>query len=416
MCQYKQHKWGEKWCYFLCCGIIPNKIFIFVNELIYIYMNLVYFVFLTFLISAAVGWVAIPRIVIIAKMKRLFDAPNNRKVHKEAVPRLGGISFFPGSMFAFATMLGLRYYFGFELGLAREGYLIVEFLFMISGMFLLFFIGLADDLVGVGFKNKFIAQLFAATMLIFAGLSIDNFEGLLWIEHLPMWLSSIVTVVVVVFVINAFNLIDGVDGLCSGTGTIVLSAFGAWFIYIGEYVYAMFAFSMVGVVMAFFQYNVLGHRLKIFMGDTGSLTLGYMVIFLGLKFLSIDTQTYPDIITLHSPLAILFGLIFLPAFDTLRVFISRIARGKSPFHPDKTHIHHKLLALGFNHIHNTLTLLSGQLCILALNVVLSELCLFNVNIVILVDIVIGVSVNVMLNRMIVKRGVQNKIKTADNVK
>lgn len=363
-------------------------------------MHLIYFVFLSFIISAILGWVAIPRIVIIAKMKRLFDTPNDRKVHKDSIPRLGGISFFPGSMFSFALVLGMRYYFGYELTLAREGSLIVEFLFMISGMFMLFFVGLADDLVGVNVKSKFIAQIFAAVMLVFAGLGIDDFEGLFGVGEMPFWLAGAITTVLVVFIINAFNLIDGVDGLCSGTATLVLSVLGGWYIYLGEYVYAMFAFSMVGVVMTFFQYNVLANRLKIFMGDTGSLTLGYMIIFLGLKFLCIDTTTYPDVVALHSPLALIIGLLFLPIFDTLRVFTSRVLRGKSPFHPDKTHIHHKLLMLGFSHLRSTITLLCVQLAMLVINIVMSEILEWNINVVIAIDFAIGIGANMWINHQI----------------
>lgn len=122
-------------------------------------MSLIYFVLLTLFISATIGYIAIPRIVIIAKTKRLFDQPNDRKVHTGSIPRLGGISFFPGAMFSFAFVLGLRYYLGYELSLAREGNLLIEFLFMISGMLLLFFIGLTDDLVGVDFRTKFIVQV-----------------------------------------------------------------------------------------------------------------------------------------------------------------------------------------------------------------------------------------------------------------
>ncbi|MEG2865928.1 MAG: undecaprenyl/decaprenyl-phosphate alpha-N-acetylglucosaminyl 1-phosphate transferase, partial [Mucinivorans sp.] len=136
-------------------------------------MSLLYFTLLTFFISAAIGYLAIPRIVVIAKVKRLFDQPDARKVHSGSIPRLGGISFFPGAMFSFAFVLGLRYYLGYELSLAREGTLMVEFLFMISGMLMLFFIGLTDDLVGVGYRTKFIVQVYAGTALLLSGLGID---------------------------------------------------------------------------------------------------------------------------------------------------------------------------------------------------------------------------------------------------
>ena len=295
-------------------------------------MMYIWFVIFTFALSAIIGWFVIPRIVIVAKMKRLFDETNARKVHKGAIPRLGGLSFFPAAIFSFAFMLGMRYYYGYEVALDLQGNLLLEFLFVVSGMLILYFVGMADDLIGVGYRNKFVAQIGAAICMVFGEVTIFDMQGLFGVYRLPVPVDAILTVLFVVLVVNAFNLIDGVDGLCSGLGTIILTVLGAFFIYYELFVYAMFAFGMVGVLIAFFQYNVLGTRLKIFMGDTGSLTLGYMISFLGLKFANLENTTF---IALHlnSTLAILLGLLFVPVFDTCRVFVSRISRGRSPFYP-----------------------------------------------------------------------------------
>lgn len=365
-------------------------------------MPLIYFVLLTLIISATIGYIAIPRIVIIAKMKRLFDHPDARKVHTASIPRLGGLSFFPGAMFSFAFVLGLRYYMGYELSLAREGNLIVELLMMISGMLLLFFVGLADDIIGVNFKTKFVVQTFSGFLMAISGLAIVNLDGLFGVTELPWVVSGVLTTLIVVFVVNAFNLIDGVDGLCSGTGTIILVVLGSWYLYMGEFVYSMFAFGMVGVVVVFFQYNVMGKRLKVFMGDTGSLTLGYMIIFLGLKFISVDTNTYPEVYHINSPIVLLLGLMFVPIFDTFRVFVNRIARRKSPFLPEKNHIHHKLLQLGFSHLQNTGVLLLTQICFFLLSILLSEVLDLNINIVLAVLILMGVLLNMIVNQRIHK--------------
>lgn len=359
------------------------------------------FVLLTFLISAAIGWFAIPRVVIIAKMKRLFDTPDIRKVHHGAIPRLGGLTFFPAAIFSFAFVLGLRYYFGYNITMDLQVELLTEFLFVISGMFILYFVGMADDLIGVSYKSKFLAQIIAAGCLVLAGVTIFDFQGLAGVHRLPYILDVVLTVGVVVLTINAFNLIDGVDGLCSGLGAIILTSLGVCYIWLDLYVYAMFAFGMLGVLIAFFQYNVLGTRLKIFMGDTGSLTLGYMIIYLGLKFMNLETSTsvYMDS---QSTLALLLGMLFVPIFDTCRVFFSRISRGKSPFYPDKNHIHHKLLQLGWTHLHSTVILLGLQVFFIVLNIVLSEIFELNVNLVVLIDIAIGIGINVGLNRRIIK--------------
>lgn len=363
----------------------------------------VLFVILTFVLSAAIGWFAIPRIVIIAKMKRLFDEPNARKVHKGAVPRLGGLSFFPAALFSFAFVLGLRYYYGYDVALDLQSELLTEFLFVMAGMLILYFVGMADDLIGVGYRNKFVAQIFAAGCLVLAGVTVFDLQGFLGVHRLPFGFDVVLTVVLVVLTVNAFNLIDGVDGLCSGLGTIILTTLGIFFIYFHLYVYAMFAFGMVGVLIAFFQYNVLGTRLKVFMGDTGSLTLGYMICFLGLKFANLESTTYVAT-DLHSTLAIVSGMLFVPVFDTCRVFVSRISRGRSPFYPDKNHVHHKLLQLNRTHLQSTGILLLMEVFFILLNVALVQVAGVGINGVLLIDILLGVGINVTLNRLIQRYG------------
>lgn len=366
-------------------------------------MTYILFVILTFAISAAIGWFAIPRIVIIAKIKRLFDEHNARKVHKGAIPRLGGLSFFPAALFSFAFVLGLRYYYGYDISFDLQLELLTEFLFVMSGMLILYFVGMVDDLIGVGYRSKFIAQIFAAVCLVLAGVTVFDFQGLFGVHRLPFLLDAFLTIVVVVLTVNAFNLIDGVDGLCSGLGTIILTTLGGFFIYNQLYVYAMFAFGMVGVLIAFFQYNVLGTRLKVFMGDTGSLSLGYMIIFLCLKFINLENTTFITL-GLHSTLAVVLGLLMLPVFDTCRVFVSRISKGKSPFYPDKNHIHHKLLQLNRTHLQSTGILLLMEAGYVILNVLLAELCHVAITWILLIDILLGVGVNVTLNKLIVRYG------------
>lgn len=366
-------------------------------------MTYILFVILTFAISAAIGWFAIPRIVIIAKIKRLFDEHNARKVHKGAIPRLGGLSFFPAALFSFAFVLGLRYYYGYDISFDLQLELLTEFLFVMSGMLILYFVGMVDDLIGVGYRSKFIAQIFAAVCLVLAGVTVFDFQGLFGVHRLPFLLDAFLTIVVVVLTVNAFNLIDGVDGLCSGLGTIILMTLGGFFIYNQLYVYAMFAFGMVGVLIAFFQYNVLGTRLKVFMGDTGSLSLGYMIIFLCLKFINLENTTFITL-GLHSTLAVALGLLMLSVFDTCRVFVSRISKGKSPFYPDKNHIHHKLLQLNRTHLQSTGILLLMEAGYVILNVLLAELCHVAITWILLIDILLGVGVNVTLNKLIARYG------------
>ncbi len=377
-------------------------------------MERIAFVLLTFLVSVGIGWFAVPRVVVIAKMKRLFDEQGARRTHTGAVPRLGGLIFFPAALFSFAFVLGLRFYLGMGVRSDWQEELVLELLFVVSGMLILYFVGMADDLIGVGYRSKFVAQILAGVCLVLGGVTIRDMQGLFMVHHLPFWVDAVLTVGVVVLTINAFNLIDGVDGLCSGLGILILGSLGAFYTWAQMYVHAMFAFGMVGVLIAFFQYNVLGTRLKIFMGDTGALTLGFMVIFLGIKFIDLGAEggrlSALGGVGFNCSLAILVGLLFVPIFDTCRVFVSRISRGKSPFYPDKNHIHHKLLQLMVAHhqegahLRSTAILLGLQIGYIALNVGLSQGLGWGVNWIVLTDVLVGVAINVGLNRAIGKYG------------
>lgn len=358
-----------------------------------------YFVFIAFVLSMIAGWITIPQIVVISKRKRLFDEINERKVHSSAVSRLGGLSFFPSAMFAFTLCLGLRYYNNIGLDVLTESVLLTDMLFMMAAMFIIFMIGLADDLVGVGYRYKFGVQIMAGMLLVLAGLDFENLSGLFMVHDLPWWISAVLTVLFTVFILNAFNLIDGVDGLCSGIGSFILIVLGTWFVVSGYYVYAMFASAMLGVVVMFFRYNFFGERLKIFMGDTGSLTLGFMVIFLSLKMLQCNATPQSMIhgTQLSDPLAYILGLLFVPAFDVIRVSVNRINNGKSPFHPDKTHLHHKFLASGLTHRRCTFSVLVLVIFFSILNFVLSQFAELNINYILIVDMVLSIGINHLLN-------------------
>ncbi len=368
-------------------------------------MEKIFFVLLTFAISLTIGWIVIPKIVVISKIKRLFDKPDERKVHKKEISRLGGVSFVPALMISVSLVIGFRYYLNVPLPMISEVSFITEFMFLLAASFIIFFVGLTDDLVGVSYKAKFAVQILSATLIAFTGLVPQTLFGIFGIYEINPYIIGTLVVVAIVFVINAYNLIDGVDGLCSGLSSVALLALGIWFTYTEGYIYAMIAMGMLGVLLAFFYYNISSKRLKIFMGDTGSLTLGLLISFLSLKFLQ-SAQVYTPgsesslIQSINSPLAIIFGLLFVPIFDTLRVFTGRIMHHKSPFSPDKTHIHHKMLALGLTHIRSTITIIVFQIGFVALNITLGEIVKLNINTILLIDVLIAVSINALINRQI----------------
>lgn len=309
-------------------------------------MNLL-FVIIAFILSVCVAQIIIPRILMISFRKKLFDMPDARKVHKHAIPRLGGVAFFPTILFSCCAVLSLRALTGYGIPLLQSANILPESMFLICGMVLLYLTGIADDLMGVRYRQKFIIQLICAIFFPLSGLWINELYGVFGIYALPAWIGMPFTVLLVVFITNAINLIDGIDGLASGLSSVALWVLGFLFIEKGLWAYAMLAFSTFGVLVPFFYFNVFGsaeHARKIFMGDTGSLTLGYILSFLAIKYS--QNNSVVDSFT-EGAFVIAFSTLIVPAFDVVRVVLIRIRTGKSPFEPDKNHIHHKFLAMGF---------------------------------------------------------------------
>lgn len=216
-------------------------------------MELKIFVILTFVISALSGWLTIPKIILISKKKKLFDELSARKSHHGNVPRLGGVSFFPSFLFSVTLLLGMCYYQGLTVAASPvEAAAFKELFFVIAGGTLLFFVGLADDLSGLSYKPKFVAQILVGVLLIYGGVGIENLGGLFGLYHIPSSVGWVLTVLVTVLLVNAYNLIDGIDGLCSGLALLALGAFGGWFCWNHLYVYGMMAMGIAGVVSVFF--------------------------------------------------------------------------------------------------------------------------------------------------------------------
>ena len=306
------------------------------------------------LLSAALAFLitffAIPIIIQVAKDKKLFDEPDERKVHKTVIPTLGGIGIFAG--FIIATLMGV------PSGIASE------LQYFVAAATVIFFLGLKDDILILSASKKFIGQLIAAGIIIkFGGVQINNMHGFLGIYEIPHIASIVLTIFTIIVITNSFNLIDGVDGLAGSLGVLTTLVFGTYFFFAGQLAYAVMAFAMTGSIIAFLIYNF--SPAKIFMGDTGSLLLGLINSILVIKFINVAGNPATAFGLEASP-AIGFAILMIPLFDTLRVFALRILDRRSPFSPDRTHVHHFLLDLGLNHRMVTFTCVATNIVFIAM--------------------------------------------------
>ena len=307
------------------------------------------FIVAGFLLSALMGRLIIPRILVISLRKRLFDIPDFRKIHQHPISRLGGVTFFPVIMLVMCaiTLIGLHIK-GFS-DQFFSNHIVDEMLCLTAGLVLLYIIGVCDDLIGVRYGRKLLVQVLAASFLPFAGLYVVDFYGLFGVDVVSPFIGIPLTVLLTVFVTNAINLIDGIDGLASSLCMIALLIFGTAFALNGVWMYSLLAFVCLGVLIPFFLYNVFGnaeHGSKIFMGDTGSLTLGFILSLFSVKYillLSTDSSAVSG-----TPIVWVFSLLLVPCLDVCRVVLNRLQRKANPFKPDKTHIHHKFLMMGFS--------------------------------------------------------------------
>lgn len=356
---------------------------------------------ISFSIALVLAGIIIPQILLIAFRKKLFDEVDERKIHKGVVPRLGGIAFFPSILFSIAVVVGFNLkFFGVEtFGVFTES--MVPVYFMICAVLLMFLVGMADDLVGVRYVAKFIVQIIASLLIVFSGMSIDNLFGFLWINELPEWFVWMVTCFAVVYVVNAINLIDGIDGLASGLSTVAFVFYAVIFYYSGEYVYSMLSSAAAGTLFPFFYYNVFGNakkQKKIFMGDTGALTTGMIMVFCAIAVLHIDRTVFS---TDYNLVVMAISPLIIPCFDVVRVYLHRVERHRNPFLPDKCHIHHKLLALGLNQRTALCVIMAWAVLFIVVNVVLSPYC--NPTVLVGADVLIWTLANVILSKAIARR-------------
>jgi len=321
---------------------------------------------LGFITSFLVVLLATPALIKMAKMKHLVDEPlEARKLHRRSIPTIGGIIMFAGTLLSYA----LWFPFGEITEYQPLVISIYEFKYLVSSLLILFFIGIKDDIVGIAPVKKLMGHIVVAFILVMMGdIRVTSMHGILGIYDIAPWASILFSVFVYILVVNAFNLIDGVDGLAAGIGFICSVIFGIWFYLVGNISLSMLAFVLAGSLIGFLIFNY--SPAKIFMGDSGSMTLGVIMSVLAIRAIETDTSLLPENFQYISPPIFAMAVLSYPLMDTLRVFIYRAIRGISPFLADKNHIHHKLIMAGLSHSQTVLLLYLYNIVFVVLTVFL----------------------------------------------
>ena len=301
---------------------------------------------LVFLTAFAVVLYSTPALIKVAVLKRLIDLPTeDRKIHKRAVPTIGGIIIYAATLFSFSLWYSID-----DLHDYNQIYESVkEFKILVATSLVLFFVGVKDDIIGTSPVKKLFANILVGLILVLMGdIRITGLHGVFGVNEIPHWGSVFLSLFTYIVVVNAMNLIDGVDGLAAGVGFIASSAFGVWFVFANEYTLASLSFSLSGALLGFLIFNF--SPAKIFMGDSGSLIIGMFLCVLSIKLIEYPLLRLDGFwVRISNPVIVIAALSY-PLTDTLRIFIMRAIKGQSPFNADRNHLHHRLLDCGYSHI------------------------------------------------------------------
>lgn len=299
-------------------------------------MSVLFHLVIPFVVAFVVVLLIFPKVLAVALAKNIVDNPDARKLQKQPVPVLGGI----------AVFFGLT--FGFIIAMCFAD--CADLFPVYAAMTVMLYVGTVDDITDLSPSFRFLVEVLVVSfMVIVSRCMINDFHGLFGVEVIPMWVAVPLTVFAAVGIINAINLIDGVDGLSSGYCVMACTMFCGMFYAVGHESMAIMAAVAAGAMIPFFFHNVFGKKSKMFIGDGGTLVMGTMMATFVLQ--TLDSQSPcaaecgPNVGLIPFTLAVLS----IPVFDTLRVMLSRIMRGTSPFHPDKTHLHHIFIDLGCSH-------------------------------------------------------------------
>ncbi len=304
------------------------------------------------LIAFAITFLVLPVLIKVLTKKRLGDSPGGRKIHKSFVPSMGGIAVYAGTAVALAIW--------------AWQYPIPDIRYLLGAISIMFFVGLRDDMVELKASHKILGQLVAVLLVVVVSdVRIKDLHGFLGANELNLYVSYAFSSFVILALTNGFNLIDGLDGLAGTMAAIVFSCLGSWFMLQGIESYALLSFTFLGAIIGFLCFN--WHPAKIFMGDTGSLTLGFTMGALVIAFMEENAALPVDSAFRFMPtFTVGITLMLFPLYDMARVFTRRIRRGKGPMTPDKSHVHHFLMRMGLRHDQVTLILGITQIAFIVL--------------------------------------------------
>ncbi|MGB5024778.1 MAG: MraY family glycosyltransferase [Saprospiraceae bacterium] len=297
---------------------------------------------LSFLTAFIFTYLIIPSIINIAKFKMLTEEPSERKVHKRSIPTLGGIGIFAGVLFSIVLWTPFNVFGDLQ--------------YILCAFIIIFLMGAKDDIIPLTPYKKMLGLVFASCILIFkANIRITSFYGIFYVDELPYIISVLISLFTILVIVNAFNLIDGINALSGSLGILIATAYGSWFYMADQVVLSIISFALVGSLIAFLKFNLT--PAKIFMGDTGSLLIGLICAILTISFIELAYRSPNPLYQIIAAPAVAIGILFLPLFDMLRVFFVRLFSGRSPFHPDRQHIHHLMVDAGLNHLQATCVLI-----------------------------------------------------------
>lgn len=341
-------------------------------------------ILLTFTTAFGVVLLSTPSLIKVAILKRLFDEPSEkRKLHTRMIPTIGGVILFAGTFFSFVlwfpsdTLLdidvGSSTYLKNALILEGTKSALSDFKYILATVLILFFVGVKDDIIGTAPIKRLGAHVLVALMIVLmAEVRIKSFYGIFGVYEIPFWSSIFISLFTIIVIINAMNFIDGIDGLAAGIGFIASFIFGIWFFIAEDIVMSLLAFALSGSLLAFLFFNF--SPASLFMGDSGSTTIGLMLAVLAIKAIETPKADVSDglIGEIQRPVFVMAVLAY-PLIDTLRIFIYRTVKGMSPFEADRNHIHHAMLDVSLNHRQISLALYGANLLVISLSVILRNM-------------------------------------------